>query len=72
MLGIVNLLIRPLILLLALPLGFFVIFGVGFVVNAVAILITSALLPAFQVDGFVAAFLGGLVMAVDQHALRSA
>ena len=63
MLGIVNLLIRPLILLLVLPLGFFVIFGIGFIANALAILITSALLPAFQVEGFVAAFLGGLVMA---------
>ncbi len=64
MLGIVNLLIRPIILLLALPLGFFVIFGVGFVVNAVAILITASLLPAFQVDGFLAAFLAGIIMAV--------
>lgn len=64
MLGIVNLLIRPIILLLALPLGFFVIFGVGFFVNAFAILITSALLPQLQVQGFGAAFLAGIIMAV--------
>lgn len=64
MLGIVNLLIRPIILLLALPLGFFVIFGVGFIVNALTILIAAALLPGFQVQGFFAAFLAGLIMAV--------
>lgn len=64
MLGIVNLLIRPLILLLALPLGFFVIFAIGFIANALTLMITSALLPAFQVQGFGSAFLGGLVMAL--------
>jgi uncharacterized membrane protein YvlD (DUF360 family) len=63
MLGIVNLLIRPVILLLTLPLGFFVTFAVGFIVNALALLITSRLLPVFEVSGFIAAFFGGLVLA---------
>lgn len=62
-LGIINLLIRPLILLLALPLGFFVIFAVGFFINAFALLITGALLPTFQVQGLGAAFLAALIMA---------
>ena len=52
LLGLVNLLIRPLILLLTLPFGFFVTFGVGFIVNAVVLLITSRLMPALQIDGF--------------------
>jgi uncharacterized membrane protein YvlD (DUF360 family) len=64
MLGLVNLLVRPLILLLTLPLGFFVTFAIGFIINAVTLLITSALLAGFQVQGFLAAFVGGLVMAV--------
>src|SRR5512139_1742174 len=51
LLGIVNLLVRPLILLLALPLGFSVTFLVGFFANALSLLITSALQPALQVDG---------------------
>jgi uncharacterized membrane protein YvlD (DUF360 family) len=63
MLGIVNLLVRPLILLLVLPLGFFVIFAIGFIVNAVTLLITAALMPTLQVNGFIAAFLGGLLIA---------
>jgi uncharacterized membrane protein YvlD (DUF360 family) len=63
LLGLVNLLIRPFILLLTLPFGFFVTFGVGFIVNAVVLLITSRLMPALQIDGFFAAFIGGLVLA---------
>ena len=56
MLGLVNLLVRPLILLLTLPLGFFVTFVLGFVRQCPgAADHVLALLPAFQVDGFVAA-----------------
>jgi uncharacterized membrane protein YvlD (DUF360 family) len=63
-LGLVNLLVRPLILLLTLPLGFFVTFAISFVVNALTLVITSRLLPTFQVEGLIAAFLGGLIVAV--------
>jgi uncharacterized membrane protein YvlD (DUF360 family) len=63
LLGIVNLLLRPLILLLALPLGPLVTFLVGFLANAIALLITSALLPALQVDGLFSAVIGGIVLA---------
>ncbi len=62
-LGIVNLLIRPLILLLALPLGFLATFFIGLFANAFTLLITSRLLPFFEVDGFLSAFGAGLVLA---------
>jgi uncharacterized membrane protein YvlD (DUF360 family) len=64
LLGIVNLIIRPLILLLAMPLGWIVIFLLGFFINAVVLMITSALLPGFEVNGWWSAFLGGLVLAL--------
>ena len=64
LLGIVNLIIRPLILLLAMPLGWIVIFLLGFFINAVVLMITSALLPGFTVDSWWSAFLGGLVLAL--------
>ncbi len=63
-LGLVNLLVRPLILLLALPLGFFVTFAVGFLTNVITLFITAWLLPVFQVDGLVAACLGAIALAV--------
>ena len=62
-LGIVNLLLRPLILLLALPLGVLVTVIIGFFANAFALLIVARLMPALQIDGLLAAFLGGLVLA---------
>jgi uncharacterized membrane protein YvlD (DUF360 family) len=63
-LGIVNLLIRPLLLLIALPLGWMVVFLAGFFINAVTLWITSELVPALEVDSLWAAFLGGLVLSV--------
>jgi uncharacterized membrane protein YvlD (DUF360 family) len=63
LLSIVNLVLRPLILLLALPLGPLVMFLVGFLANAVALLITSRLLPALEVDGLFSALIGGIVLA---------
>jgi len=63
LLGIVNLIIRPVILLLAMPLGWIVIFLLGFFLNAVVLMITSALLPGFEVNGWWSAFIGGLVLA---------
>jgi uncharacterized membrane protein YvlD (DUF360 family) len=64
LMGLVNLLIRPLILLLARPLGFFVMFGVGFLVNALVLLITARLLaPQFVLDGLLVAIVASIVLA---------
>jgi putative membrane protein len=63
LLGIVNLLIRPLILLLARPLGFIALFIIGFFVNAIALYITAWLLPGFTISSIFAAILGGLLFS---------
>jgi uncharacterized membrane protein YvlD (DUF360 family) len=63
LLSIVNLLIRPLILLLARPLGFIFVFLIFFLVNALALMVTSWLLPSFQISGWLPAIVGGLVFA---------
>ena len=62
-LGLVNLLIRPLILLIARPLGFIVMFVVGFFVNAIVLMITSNLLPGFELGSFFNAIVAGIVFA---------
>ncbi len=64
LLAVINLFLRPIILLLALPLGFFVMFGVSFLVNAIAILILARVMPDFHVAGLVTAFIAGLVFSV--------
>jgi uncharacterized membrane protein YvlD (DUF360 family) len=63
LLAVINLILRPIILLLALPLGFFVTFGVGFLVNAFAFLILGRILPGFEVGGLLSAFVAGLVFS---------
>jgi uncharacterized membrane protein YvlD (DUF360 family) len=62
-LSIVNLLIRPVALLLARPLGFIAVFIIGFLVNAAALLATAYLLPVLEVSGWLSAIFGGLVFA---------
>ena len=71
--GVLNVVIRPILFLLSLP---FLIVTLGlftFVLNAVMLLITSAGSDAlglgFHVDGFRAAFLGGLVVSVVSFGL---
>jgi uncharacterized membrane protein YvlD (DUF360 family) len=71
LLGIVNLLIRPVILLLALPLGLIAVALVGFVVNTVALRITSALLPGFVIDNWGVAFAAGLILALINTIITS-
>ncbi len=63
-LGIVNALIRPVLLLLSLPLilltlGFFIL-----IVNALMLYLVAGLVPGFFVDSFHAAFFGSLIISL--------
>ena len=64
LLGLVNLLVRPIALLIARPLGFFAVFLLAFLLNSLSIWLTAALLPGFSVSGFFSAVLAGFVFAV--------
>lgn len=64
LLGLVNVAVRPLLLLLTLPftlvtLGLFI-----FVVNAVCLWLTALLVPGFSIAGFWPAVFGALVVSV--------
>ncbi len=63
LLGIINLLIRPLLLLIAIPLGWIVIFLMGFFFNALTLMLASNLMPSFEINSWGAAFLGSLILA---------
>lgn len=71
LLGIVNFLVRPLILLLALPFGLIAIFLVGLILNALALAITSQIVTGFYVNSWLDAFLGSLVLAALNTLLTS-
>src|SRR5512139_1150209 len=65
LLAVINLFLRPIILLLALPLGFFVTFGVGFLVNAIALLLVDRVLLDFQLEGLLTAIIAGFVFSLS-------
>ena len=63
-LGLVNVLVRPVLLVLTLPLTL-VTFGLFlFVVNALCLGATAALVPGFGIAGFWAALFGALIVSV--------
>jgi len=63
-LGIVNAIIRPILLLLSLP---FIIITLGLfvlVVNGLALWLVGILVPGFHVDGLWSGILGAIILAV--------
>ena len=71
LLGLLNAFVRPILLLLALPLVFFTLGLFTLVINAVLLYFVGVLLsPHFQVDSFGFAFLGALIIAVVSLALH--
>ncbi len=63
-LGILNAVIRPLLLLLTLPVNILTLGLFTLVINAVIILLVSSLVPEFQVNGFLSALLFAIVLSV--------
>ena len=63
-LGIVNILIRPIVTLVTLPITILTLGLFSFVINAIMIWLVAALIPGFTLSGFVAALLLALVLAV--------
>jgi putative membrane protein len=63
-LGIINAIVRPILVLLTLPLTLVTLGLFLFVLNAFCIWLTSRLVPGFQVETFGSALLGALVVSV--------
>jgi len=64
LLGIVNAVVRPVLLLLSLP---FILLTLGFgilIVNALMLEFVSALVPCFQVGSFGRAFFGAILISI--------
>jgi putative membrane protein len=71
-LGILNAFIRPILLLIALPLLIFTLGLFTLVINALLLCLVSRLMHGyFQVDSFGAAFLGALIISIVSLALNA-
>ena len=63
-LGLINAIVRPILLILTLPLTLVTLGLFLFVLNAFCIWLTSRLVPGFEVHTFLAAVLGALVISL--------
>lgn len=63
-LGLVNTFIRPILLLLTLPLTFITLGFFVLLINALTFAITATLVSGFYVNGFWAAFFGALLTSI--------
>ncbi len=63
-LGVVNAVIRPLVLFFTLPLNILTLGLFTLVVNALMLLIVKSVVNGFVVSGFWAAFFGSIVLAI--------
>ncbi|MFQ5678029.1 MAG: phage holin family protein [Gemmatimonadota bacterium] len=63
-LGLVNAFLRPLALVLSLPVTFLTLGLFILVINALMLWLAAALVPGFRIRGFGAAFTGALLLSV--------
>jgi putative membrane protein len=63
-LGLINLIVRPLVMLLTLPINLLTLGLFSLVINAIMFWLTGVLVDGLEVSGFVPAFLGALLVAV--------
>lgn len=63
-LGLVNALIRPILIILTLPINILTLGLFTFVINGLLFWLVSTWIKGFTVDGFIAAFLGALVFSI--------
>jgi putative membrane protein len=69
-LGILNALLRPVLLVLTLPLNLLTLGLFTFLINALMLELTGAMVKGFTVDGFGSAILGALLLSLVSFALN--
>jgi putative membrane protein len=63
-LGVINVVLRPILLILTLPLTILTLGIFTFVINALMLLLVAKIVPEFTVAGFIPAFLGALIISI--------
>ena len=69
-LGILNVFLRPIALILTLPVNILSIGLFTFVINAFMLIITSKIIPGFNVNGFWTAVIGSLLISIVSWAIN--
>jgi len=71
-LGLLNIFIKPLLLILTLPINILTLGLFTLVINAAIILMASAIVPGFKVAGFWYAMLFGIVLSIVLYLINKA
>ncbi|OGE72080.1 hypothetical protein A2617_02870 [Candidatus Daviesbacteria bacterium RIFOXYD1_FULL_41_10] len=69
-LGVINITLKPILLLLTLPINILTLGLFTLVINAVLIMLTTVIVPGFQVDNFWWALIFGAVISVVNNFLN--
>ncbi len=69
-LGIINAVIRPVVLILTLPINLLTLGLFTLVINAAMLKLVSAVVPGLVIDGFNAAFFGALIISFTSWILN--
>lgn len=67
--GIINVLVRPLLILITLPINILTLGLFTFVINALLILLVSSIIKGFEVKGFWIAMLFSIVLSIINYLL---
>ena len=70
-LGVLNALFRPVLIILTLPINILTLGLFTFVINAVLIMMVSGVVGGFEVHGFWSALLGSLIISIVSWLLNS-
>jgi putative membrane protein len=69
-LGIVNMLLRPFLILITLPINILTLGLFTFVINGIIILLASSIVKGFQVSGFWIAVLFSIVLSIINYLMN--
>lgn len=69
-LGIVNLLLKPLLILITLPINILTLGLFTFVINGLIILLASSVIKGFQVSGFWTAVLFSIILSIINYLMN--
>ncbi len=70
-LGIINAILKPILVILTLPINILTLGLFTLVINAFLVLLTSAIVPGFKVDGFLWAFIFSILLSIINMFLHS-
>jgi putative membrane protein len=69
-LGIINILVKPILIVITLPINIMTLGLFTFVINALMVLFASAVIKGFEVRGFWAAMLFSIVLSIINYLLN--